>query len=140
MITDNSKNCIGIDIDRESIDFIRKELGYQNVYCGNVLTDSFEIIQGQKWDYAVFGELIEHIGDPVNFLKVFKEKHGENVSKFIISVPSIYNYQQFANMKNYKEVINSDHRFWFTPYTISRVLGFKPVINLKKSLMQTFKV
>jgi hypothetical protein len=23
---------------------------------------------------------------------------------------------------NYREVINSDHRFWFTPYTISKVL------------------
>ena len=30
---------------------------------------------------------------------------------------------------HYKEIINSDHRFWFTPYTISKVLasaGYKP--------------
>jgi hypothetical protein len=25
-------------------------------------------------------------------------------------------------MLNYREVINSDHRFWFTPYTISKIL------------------
>jgi hypothetical protein len=30
---------------------------------------------------------------------------------------------------NYVEIINSDHRFWFTPYTISKVLvsaGYNP--------------
>jgi hypothetical protein len=26
-------------------------------------------------------------------------------------------------MMNYKEIINSDHRFWFTPYTISKVVA-----------------
>jgi len=32
-------------------------------------------------------------------------------------------------MMNYLEIINSDHRFWFTPYTISKVLvsaGYNP--------------
>lgn len=129
LISDNSKKCIGIDIDKESIEFIKKELGYQNVYHGNILTDEFKSIKESRWDYAVFGEIVEHLDDPVNFLKVFKTKYGENVSKFIITVPSIYNKRQFTNMMNYREVINSDHRFWFTPYTISKVLvsaGYNP--------------
>jgi hypothetical protein len=32
-------------------------------------------------------------------------------------------------MMNYLEIINSDHRFWFTPYTIAKVLvsaGYNP--------------
>jgi hypothetical protein len=32
-------------------------------------------------------------------------------------------------MMNYREVINSDHRYWFTPYTISKILvsaGYTP--------------
>lgn len=129
LISDNAKNCIGIDIDKESIDFIKKELGYQNVYHGNILTDVFDNITERKWDYAVFGEIIEHLDDPVNFLRVFKKKYGENISKFIITVPSIYNKHQFRNMMNHKEIINSDHRFWFTPYTITKILvsaGYNP--------------
>ena len=129
LITDNASNCIGIDIDKESIEFIKKELGYKNVYHGDILTDDFKIINEDRWDYAVFGEIIEHLDNPVNFLKVFKEKYGKNVSGFIITVPSIYNRSQFRNMMQYKEIINSDHRFWFTPYTISKVLasaGYKP--------------
>jgi len=129
LITENARKCFGIDIDRESIDYIKKELGYQNVFYGNILTDEFKDLKKNKWDYAVFGEIIEHLDDPVSFLKVFKAKYGENVSRFIITVPSIYNKRQFINMKNYREVINSDHRFWFTPYTISKVLvsaGYNP--------------
>ncbi len=129
LITENARKCFGIDIDRDSIDYVKKELGYQNVFYGNILTDEFKDLKENKWDYAVFGEIIEHLDDPVSFLKVFKAKYGENVSRFIITVPSIYNKRQYINMKNYREVINSDHRFWFTPYTISKVLvsaGYNP--------------
>jgi len=129
LITDNSKNCIGIDIDRESIVFIKNSLGYTNVFHGDILSDDFDVIKQTKWDYVVFGEIMEHIDNPVNFLKVFKSRFGANVERFIITVPSIYNKRQFGNMLKYKEVINSDHRFWFTPYTISKIVasaGFKP--------------
>jgi hypothetical protein len=129
LICENATNCIGIDIDKESIDFIKAGLGYKNVYHGNILTDELNEIKDGKWDYAVLGEIVEHLDNPVQFLKTFKEKYGKNISRFIITVPSIYNIRQFTNMMNYREVINSDHRFWFTPYTISKVLvsaGYTP--------------
>jgi hypothetical protein len=129
LITNNAKNCVGIDIDKESIDFIKKETGFRNVYHGDILTDNFEALNERKWDYVVFGEIVEHLDNPVHFLKGFKEKYGDKVDKFIISVPSIYNIHQFKNMMNYLEIINSDHRFWFTPYTITKILvsaGFNP--------------
>lgn len=121
LISENAKSCIGIDIDKESIEYIEKEIGFKNVYHGDILTDTFNVISEKKWDYVVFGEIIEHLDNPVNFLKVFKSRYAENVSKFIISVPNIYNKLHFSNMRKYKEVINTDHRFWFTPYTINKV-------------------
>lgn len=129
LITDNARNCIGIDIDRESIKFIKKETEYQNVFHGDILSDSFEVIEEKNWDFVVFGEIVEHLDNPVNFLKVFKSRYGDKVTRFIITVPSIYNIHQFRNMKNYLEIINSDHRFWFTPYTIAKILvsaGYNP--------------
>lgn len=129
LITENSKKCIGIDIDKQSIDYIKNNLGFTNVFHGNILSDDFDGIKQNNWDFVVFGEIMEHIDNPVNFLKVFKSRFGENVERFIITVPSIYNKRQFGNMLKYKEVINSDHRFWFTPYTISKIIasaGFKP--------------
>jgi hypothetical protein len=142
LITDNSRNCIGIDIDRESIDYIKNSLGYTNVYQGDILTDDFEELKQIRWDYVVFGEIMEHIDNPVNFLKVFKTRFGENVERFIITVPSIYNKRQFGNMLKFKEIINSDHRFWFTPYTISKIVaeaGYKPE-NLTFSNLQKLTV
>ena len=72
LITDNAKNCIGIDIDKESIEFIKKETEYKNVFHGDILTDNFEGINESHWDYVVFGEIVEHLDNPVNFLNVFK--------------------------------------------------------------------
>ena len=129
LITENSSSCIGIDNDRESIEFLTKELGYSNVRYGDIMTDTFPEIDSGKWDIAVFGEVIEHLGNPVDFLSAFRRKYGKKVSKFVISVPNIYNRFNLKNMFRYKEVINSDHRFWFTPYTIIKVLasaGFRP--------------
>jgi hypothetical protein len=122
LITDNARNCVGIDIDRESIDYIRKELGFTNVHYGDILSETHPEIAGKRWDYVVFGEIIEHLDNPVNFLKIFKERYGGITEKFIVTVPGIYNRSQFRNMMNFREVINSDHRFWFTPYTISKIL------------------
>ncbi len=129
LITDNSIKCAGIDIDQESIDYLKNELGYSNVFCGNVLTDDFPAITDETWDYVVFGEIIEHLDDPVMFLKTFKSRFGDYIDRFIITVPNIYNKRQYMNMKKYTEIINSDHRFWFTPYTISKILvsaGYNP--------------
>jgi hypothetical protein len=129
LITDNARKCIGIDIDMQSIEYVKKETGYENVICGDILTDDFPEITAGKWDYAVFGEIIEHIDDPVHFLKTFRQRFGSSVNGFIITVPNIYNKQHFRNMLKYREVINSDHRYWFTSYTISKILvaaGYNP--------------
>jgi len=129
LITENAGKSIGIDIDKESIDYVKKELGYQNVYSGNILKDDFKSITERKWDYAVFGEIIEHLDNPVSFLEVFRNRYRSYVRKFIITVPNIYCINQYRNMMEFREKINSDHRFWFTPYTISKILvsaGFTP--------------
>ncbi|HOO99535.1 MAG TPA: class I SAM-dependent methyltransferase [Bacteroidales bacterium] len=122
LITDNSSDCIGIDIDRESIEYIRNKLGYKNVYHGNILSDDLMPVKSRKWDYVVFGEIIEHLDNPVDFLEVFKEKYGDYVSRFVITVPNIYNKHHFRDMLGYIENINTDHRFSFTPYTINKVI------------------
>lgn len=129
LITDVSSDCIGIDIDKKSIDFIKNKLHYNNVFQGDIMTDDFPVIRERKWDYVLFGEVLEHLNDPVGFLKTFKDRYSREVSSFIISVPNIYSKHYFKKMLNYEEQINSDHRFWFTPYTVSKILvsaGLKP--------------
>lgn len=129
LITENAERCAGIDIDATSVKYVKEVLGYDNVYRGDIIEDELPVIREEKWDYAVFGEIVEHLDDPVEFLKVFRKKYGEYVRRFLITVPNIFNKLQYSNMMNYREVINSDHRFWFTPYTIMKVVaraGYRP--------------
>ena len=129
LITDNAQKCIGIDIDREGIEYLKNNLGYTNVICGNVLSDELPELKKENWDFVVFGEIIEHLDDPVNFLKTFRQKFSDTTSNFILTVPNILTKNSFRNMLSFREVINSDHRYWFTPYTISKVLyraGYVP--------------
>lgn len=129
LLTENSSSCLGIDISREGIDHMREKLGYTNVLRADILTDNIEDITLRNWDWVVFGELIEHLNNPVEFLSVFRKRFGSGIKKFLISVPSVYNTRQINNLKNYREVINSDHRYWFTPYTITKILvaaGYRP--------------
>lgn len=129
LITDNASSCLGIDIDRQSIDFVKNKLGYTNVKQGDITMDEFPEIEAKIWNYVVFGELIEHLDNPVDFLKIFRNRFGKNVEKFIITVPSVYTRDQARNIFKYREVINSEHRFWFTPYTISKLVvsaGYRP--------------
>lgn len=129
LLTETASTCVGIDIDKESIAYIKNTLKYDNVHAGNILTDDFQFIREKHWDYILFGEIVEHLDDPVFFLKTVREKYGKFVDRFIVSVPNVYCQAQFKNMLQFKEIINADHRFWFTPYTISKILvsaGYKP--------------
>lgn len=123
LLTEQCSNCFGIDLNKESIDYLINDLGYKNVQSGNILTDTFPTIETQKWDFALFGEIVEHLDNPVEFLNTFKEKYQKSVKRFIITVPNILNRAHFKEMLHYRELINSDHRFWFTPYTISKVIA-----------------
>jgi hypothetical protein len=139
LITENARSCIGIDIDKAGIDFLIGELGFTNVRYGNIVSDDFKEISDNQWDYAVFGEIIEHLDNPVEFLTAFREKYGSNVRRFIITVPNVYSRNNLKNMLSFKEVTNSDHRFCFTPYTINKLLvsaGYNPEKVIYANLMR----
>ena len=140
LITENSNSCLGIDNDKESIDFLINELGYKNVKQGDIISDDIPEISSKQWDYAVFGEVIEHLGDPVNFLSTFRTKYGKNVDRFLISVPTIYNRFNLKEMLRYREVVNSDHRFWFTPYTLIKVAASAGLRPEKIEFVNTVKL
>ena len=126
--------CIGVDIDKEAIQFI-KELGIKNTMVLDVTKDPPppEIAQ-EHWDYMVLGELLEHIDNPISFLRELHSKYAQNVKKLIISVPSAFRILNFRKAWKHGELINSDHRFWFTPYTLAKVCAMSG-FNIEKFQM-----
>jgi 2-polyprenyl-3-methyl-5-hydroxy-6-metoxy-1,4-benzoquinol methylase len=122
LITEASDKCLGIDINEEGIEFLSNKLGFKNVIVHNVINDdpAPEIVK-EQWDFLVLGEILEHVDNPVEFLSALAEKYGKNVKGIIVTVPNAFNLNNFRNTLKNIEYINTDHRFWFTPYTLAKV-------------------
>ncbi len=124
ILTEASALCIGIDINLEAVEFIKNHLYYNNVFYCNILTDTVpKEIRENQFDYIILGEIIEHVDDPVLFLKNLKQKIQGKVEKILITCPNSFYYKNFIHALKNQECINTDHRYWFTPFTITKVLN-----------------
>ena len=114
---------IGIDINKEAVDYINsRNYSKQKIICADVTQD---IIQTDlaTFEYVLLGDVIEHIDNPVYFLQKLREnleKFGFS-GKYIISTPNAFTFLK-GIYKRGIEGINSDHRYWFTPYTLAKVM------------------
>lgn len=123
-IDEVAQKQIGIDINREGIALVKEKFGYQNVYyediAGNEAPGSF--IQKEKWDVMILGEILEHVDNPVHFLKQLKAKYAPFATEILVSVPNAFAWENFWLALRQKECINTDHRAWFSVYTLSKAL------------------
>ena len=133
-LIDASSVCYGIDINQEGIDYLTNQYQIDNLYCIDITSDTIpQAISSQKFDYMFIPDVIEHIGNPVDFLVAIRKNFKDNVKKIILTTPNAFRWNNFINSFKNKEVINTDHRFWFTPYTLSKIVsdaGYE-IIDLK---------
>jgi len=125
----SSNLCFGIDINEEGITYIQHKYGIDNLYAVNVVLDEIpKEILDIKFDYILIPDVIEHIGNPVDFLEAICERFKNNAEKIILTTPNAFRWNNFMNSFKNIEVINTDHRFWFTPFTLSKIVidaGYK---------------
>lgn len=122
-ISESAKECVGIDINSEAVDYCNN-IGWKNIIAADFLEDIEKVkkyIGTEKWDYIVAGELVEHIDNPIDFLKKINFIYYKNIDRIIITVPNAFNIDNFKSALKGMEGINTDHRYWFTPYTILKV-------------------
>ncbi len=131
-LSEAASTIIGVDINKEGIDYLQLKLDINNVVCADITTDDIPEINGQKWDYLILGEVIEHVDNPVYFLQAIREKYKNIVNEIIITAPNILVKNRVLNMsKNSAEQINSDHKYWFSPYTLSKIISQAGYSNIK---------
>lgn len=121
-ITDVATKCIGIDINTEAKKHVEEKHQINNILIKDITADAIPEITQDTWDYAILGELLEHIDNPVNYLANIQQKYSNHVKELVITIPNAFTRQNFRQAKASAEVINSDHRYWFTPYTIAKVM------------------
>ncbi len=120
--------CLGIDISADGVARAR-ELGYSDVLQADITGDLIAEVATDEWDLLVMGEVLEHIDDPVAFLRSIGQRYGSRLQRVVITVPNAFSARNLIGALRGREVVNSDHRYWFTPYTLGKVLvraGFTP--------------
>ena len=118
-----ASKCIGIDIDEEAVDKL-KQLGYNDIYCLDVTSPPpVEFISSSEiYDYILIPDVLEHLDNPKTFLEALQANYGDIFNEIIISVPNVFWIKNTMNAFKTKEVVNTDHRHWFSPYTLSKYL------------------
>jgi len=114
--------CLGIDINNETVQYLERH-GVDNIIVADITQPGIKEIANNKWDYLLMAEVLEHINDPVDFLKCIAKEYRNNIMNIIITVPNAFGLIHMNHaLINGCESINTDHRYWFTPYTICKIV------------------
>jgi len=135
-----ANKCIGIDNNKSAVDFLKSKLSIPDLYCLNI--DKEEIpseITGRHYEFLILGEIIEHVDNPVMFLNTVHNKFKNHADRIIITTPNAFRWNNFKNAFKQVEIINSDHRYWFTPYTLSKVLYQAGYNEIDFQLVENFR-
>jgi len=114
---------LGIDINKEAVEYLAS-IGINNIILSDITKPGIKEITDNHWDYLLMPEVLEHIDNPVAFLREIGVNYKCNIDRgIIITVPNAFGYIHMIDaINNGVEVINSDHRYWFTPYTLCKVV------------------
>jgi hypothetical protein len=121
-LTENASVCIGVDIDEETKAYVEDKYGFKNIILGDFTKSKLPELARQSWDYAILGEILEHIDNPVDYLKLIKSHYSDCLARIVVTVPNAWTQTTMRMANRSSEVINSDHRYWFTPYTLAKVI------------------
>jgi hypothetical protein len=110
-----ASRCVGSDVSIPGVAQLR-ELGFPEVYVPDEVPDD-------SYDICLLADVIEHVGDVVVFLESMRRYR---FKELVVATPNLFRLRNFLSSG---EVINTDHRYWFSPYTLSKVLadaGYQP--------------
>jgi len=114
-------HCYGVDLQADGIAYIQK-LGFANVSAVDIVAQPDPEITARHWEALVIPEVLEHVDNPVSFLRSIRSHYAHCIDEVILTVPNAFSREIFRLARRGCEMINTDHRYWFTPFTIAKVL------------------
>jgi hypothetical protein len=122
LLVEVATRCLGVDTNRKAVEFCCSKLQIADVITHDVVNDApLPEITGEEWDYAILGEVLEHVPNPATFLSSIRQRYGGCIRRVIVTVPNAWMIDNLILAMRGREAINSDHRYWFTPYTLGKV-------------------
>lgn len=111
----SAAHCVGVDTNEAGVELLHT-LGFPEVYTPQQMPAA-------EFDICLLADVIEHVGDVVTFLQEMRRYRFRDL---VIVTPNLFRWRNFLSIG---EVINTDHRYWFSPYTLCKVLvdaGYTP--------------
>jgi Methyltransferase domain len=121
-LTQVAQKCLGIDINSKAVERVKSITDFDNLIAADITKPGIDEIASSQWDVALFGDVLEHVHAPVAFLSAFRENYGRSVNKIIVSVPNCMRAGSLRGALHNWEMLNSDHCFEFSPYTLAKVV------------------
>ncbi len=132
-IMNSAKEAFGVDLNCMAVEYVKRTYNIPNVYCGNIENvDEIPKEIDKVWDAVLILDVIEHVDNPISFLKSVKDNL--RFKELIVSAPNALRIENFVNAKKNLEVNNTDHRYWFSPYTLSKIITISG-FNIRGILM-----
>jgi 2-polyprenyl-3-methyl-5-hydroxy-6-metoxy-1,4-benzoquinol methylase len=118
-IKDYVQECIGIEFNKKNADFVTKELGFKT-YTNPIEETDLPL---ESFDLITAYHLLEHIDDPIHFLKTISN-YLKDEGFIVIEVPNIQNaLLSLFNIQPYSDFwFCEPHLFYYSPKTLSQIL------------------
>lgn len=133
IVSDAAELCLGIDVNVCALELVQRKLNIRNVrlldLSGSLEEKHLSEIRKVKWDLILCPEMLEHFTNHQQFLQNVRSLSSSEAATLVVTVPNAFQFANFINALRGFESINSDHKYWFTFYTLSRLLaanGWEP--------------
>ncbi len=113
--------CHGIDINASAVDMARS-LGFGNVQQLDVFApEAPQVLAQCAPELVLVPDVIEHLPAPAAFLRRLAQCLPG--AEFVVSVPNALSLRNALHGVRGVEHVNTDHRAWFSPFTLLKVLA-----------------
>ena len=114
------KNLFDTLVKEGRTDLTRKvsELIGKNLWAGVKAADVQQMLEASK---SLVPDVIEHLPAPAAFLRRLAQCLPD--AEFVVTVPNALSLRNAAQTLVGVERINTDHRAWFSPFTLLKVLA-----------------
>ncbi len=120
-LTRSASVCEGIDISPQGVATARG-LGFENVHALDIFAPAAAAtLAGWRLDLVLVPDVIEHLPDPAAFLRRLTQCLP--AAEFVVTVPNALSLRNTVQAARGVERINTDHRAWFSPFTLLKVLA-----------------
>jgi len=108
----------GVDLDEKGVGFLR-EMGFDKILHGDCESLAEELL-AERFDIILAGEIIEHVGNPVNFLSSIRGVMADN-SELMLTTVNATGVKGFTHALTGVEKVHPDHNYYFSYHTLRQL-------------------